>query len=177
MTLRRKSVLGGVAVAALASTMLTGTAHAQSSAAPTDPVVITNHAYTNYVIPDDTVGNPGTFLQVYYRSDHPISRTFHFESVYGEHQVYRWKSARTGTCAEADGEAGKSVYLRTCNGSKTQWWLVRRVGDTSRWVLTPYMNESLAFTAKYGDDNYAPLRELPSRNTATASQQWHFTPQ
>lgn len=173
----RKTLTHGALAAALVSVMLSGTAHAAPPAVPTGPVVITNHAHTNYLIPDDTVGNNGTYLQVYYRADHPFSRAFQFEAVTGEDRVFHWKSARTGTCAEATGDAGTYVYMRNCTTKKAQWWRLSYISGTDRWVLSPYLEEGVAVTGTYGDDNVAPLRELPSRETATASQQWHFTPQ
>ncbi|CAM5731401.1 Ricin B lectin domain-containing protein OS=Streptomyces microflavus OX=1919 GN=Smic_78450 PE=4 SV=1 [Streptomyces microflavus] len=153
------------AAAVLSATVLTGPAQAAPAAAPvpSGPVVITNDAHTNYLVPDDTVGNAGTFLQVYYRQDHPFPRTFQFHPVNGRPGVFQWKSARTGNCADArTGEAGASVYLAACTTNKSQWWLLRSTDENpARWVLSPYLNEDLAVTGLYGDDNYAPLRELP----------------
>jgi hypothetical protein len=166
-----------LAAAVLTSVMLVGTAHADPSTVPAGPVVITNYAHSNYLIPDDGVGNAGTYLQVYYRADHPFPRTFQFAPVNGQGGVYQWQSAKTGTCAETSGDAGTSIYLRTCTAKKTQWWKVQYVQGTDRWVLSPYLDEGLAVTGLFGDDNFAPLRELPSPDTATASQQWFFTPQ
>ena len=174
MNLRRWAA---VAATLLATTVLTGTAHAKPSAAlvPTGPVVITNYAHTNYLIPDDAVGNSG-YLQVYYRSDHPFPRTFQFEQVSGRLGVFKWKITSTGKCVDAlKGEVGASVYLESCTANKSQWWVLRSNG--ARWVLSPFLNEELAVTGLYGDDNFAPLRELPGPDTATASQQWFFTPQ
>ncbi|MEV6735267.1 MULTISPECIES: hypothetical protein [unclassified Streptomyces] len=177
----RTTLTRGALAAAVAALTLTGTAHAAPAAPvlPSGPVVITNHAHTNYLIPDDGAGNAGTYLQVYYRADHPYPRTFQFEPVSGRPGVYHWKSAKTGNCADAKtGEAGASVYLAACSANKSQWWILRYTGeDATRWVLSPFLNEDLAVTGLYGDDNYAPLRELPNANAATASQQWHFTRQ
>ncbi len=146
---------------------------------PSGPVVITNDAHTNYLIPDDTVGNAGTYLQVYYRQDHPFPRTFQFEQVNGRPGIFHWKSARTGNCADARaGEPGGSVYLAACTTNKSQWWILRSTDESpARWVLSPFLNEDVAVTGLFGDDNYAPLRELPNPNSPTTSQMWHFTRQ
>lgn len=106
MTIRRWAA---AAAAILSVAVLTGSAQAAPTAAPvpSGPVVITNDAHTNYLVPDDTVGNAGTFLQVYYRQDHPFPRTFQFEQVNGRPGIFHWKSARTGNCADARaGEPG-----------------------------------------------------------------------
>ncbi len=178
MSIRRWAV---AAAAILSATVLTGPAQAAPTAAPvpSGPVVITNDAHTNYLVPDDTVGNAGTFLQVYYRQDHPFPRTFQFEQVNGRPGIFHWKSARTGNCADArTGEAGSSVYLAACTTNKSQWWILRSTDENpARWVLSPFLNEDLAVTGLYGDDNYAPLRELPHPDSATTSQMWHFTRQ
>lgn len=164
--------------AALAALLPASAASAQPGELPLGGVVLTDHAYATYLIPDDGVGNNGTYLQVYYRHDHPFPRTFEFEPLPGHAGLYRWKSARTGTCAEATDNHWSSVGLRTCaDAKKAQWWRVRHVrGTDDQWVLSPYLNERLAVTALSGDDNWAPLRELPSLGTATAAQKWHIDP-
>ncbi|MFI0779360.1 RICIN domain-containing protein [Streptomyces sp. NPDC021212] len=179
--LRRRVLTFGAAVAALLSLTLTDAAHATDAApaapaAPGYPVVITSVAHTNYLIPDDGAGNEGTYLQVYYRADHPFPRTFEFTPVATAHgqTVYKWTITRTGNCAEVRGDAGTSVYLAKCQDRKSaQWWILRPTTDGSAWALVPYVNENLAVTATYGDDNWAPLREMPGGN-ATASQLWYL---
>jgi hypothetical protein len=163
--------------AALSGVLLAGTAQAAPTAVPSEAVVITNYAHSNYLIPDNGSGRPNTYLQVYYRADHPFKRTFTFEQVRGRSDVYKWKMADSGACAESGGKAGTYVDVRACTTNKNQWWEVRRVGDTARWVLIPFLNEDVAVTGTYGDDNVAPLRELPEPNHATAAQQWFFGPQ
>jgi hypothetical protein len=173
----RKTLLRGVLAAALSGFLLGGSAQAAPAAptaAPSEAVVITNYAHSNYLIPDNGSGRANTYLQVYYRADHPFKRTFTFEQVNGRSGVYKWKMADSGACAESNGKEGTSVDVRNCTTNKNQWWLVRRVGDSSRWVLIPYLNEEVAVTGLYGNDNYAPLRELPAPNHATAAQQWFF---
>ncbi len=178
MTIRRWAA---AAAAIFSVAVLTGSAQAAPTAAPvpSGPVVITNDAHTNYLVPDDTVGNAGTFLQVYYRHDHPFPRTFQFEQVNGRPGIFHWKSARTGNCADARaGEPGGSVYLAACTTNKSQWWVLRSTDESpARWVLSPFLNEDVAVTGLFGDDNYAPLRELPNPNSPTTSQMWHFTRQ
>jgi hypothetical protein len=179
MLFRRSGLLLGALAATLASTTCTAApAGAAVAAVPSGSVTIINHAHTNYLIPDDGVGNAGTYLQVYYNPGHPFPRTFTFEAVGGQAGVYRWKHAR-GTCAETQdrGQAGTSVALQNCGTARTQWWFVRPVtGSTDLYVISPYNNEGLAVTGTFGDDNWAPLRELPGPDTATASQQWHLNP-
>lgn len=176
---RQRTLTLGAVAAALTSVMVAAAPAQAAPAVPSGPVVITNHAHTNYLIPDDGVGNAGTYLQVYYNPSHPFPRTFTFERVSGHDNVFTWKHSR-GTCAETQdrGQAGTSVALRDCNTSKTQWWLVRSItGSTDLYVISPYNNEGLAVTGTFGDDNWAPLRELPSSTTATASQRWHIDSQ
>ncbi|GAB2818479.1 RICIN domain-containing protein [Streptomyces daliensis] len=167
--------------AALAGVLVgSGSAQAAPGDVPSEPSVLTNHAYDNYLVPDDTVGNPGTFLQVYYADDNTIPRTFTFERVSGHSDIYKWKSAKTGSCAETqgNGKAGTSVLLQKCGTNKAQWWVVRPVGGTSdQFVISPYNDEDLAVTGLFGNDNYAPLRPLPSSNTSTAAQRWHINPE
>ncbi|MFI0776152.1 hypothetical protein [Streptomyces sp. NPDC021212] len=147
-----------------------------AAAAPSYPVVATSVAHTNYLIPDDGAGNEGTYLQVYYRADHPFPRTFTFTPVATPHgqTVYKWTIVTTGNCAEVRGDAGTSVYLAKCQDRKSaQWWILQPTTDGSARALVPYLNENLAVTATYGDDNVAPLREMPGGN-ATASQLWYL---
>ena len=166
--------------AALAAVLLlfsSSAAQAVPSDVPYGPVVITNHAYANYLVPDDTVGNPGTYLQVYYADTHPFPRTFTFEHVGGHSDIYKWKHTNRGACAETDGngKAGTSVQLRNCSSNKAQWWVLRHVGGTSdQFVISPFNDESLAVTGLYSNDNFAPLRQLPSADTSTAAQRWHI---
>jgi len=120
--LRRCILTFGAAVAALLSLTLTGTAHAApAAAAPGYPVVITSVAHTNYLISDDAAGNEGTYLQVYYRADHPLPRTFRFTPVATAHgqTVYEWTITTTGNCAEVRADAGTSVYLARCQPRKS----------------------------------------------------------
>jgi hypothetical protein len=170
----RKALLRTAMAGALSGVLLAGTAHAAPTAAPSEAVVITNYAHSNYLIPDNGSGKPNTYLQVYYRADHPFKRTFTFEQVDGRPGVYKWKMADSGACAESSGKAGTYVDVRNCTTNKNQWWEVQRVGDSSRWVLIPYLNEGVAVTGTFGDDNVAPLRELPDARHATAAQQWFF---
>ncbi|MFF1273958.1 RICIN domain-containing protein [Streptomyces marokkonensis] len=180
LSLRRRLFAFGAVAAALASLMLpaaASTAQAAPAAVPGGPVVITSVAYTNYLVPDDTRGNAGTYLQVYYRADHPFPRTFQFTPVTTSHgeTVYQWTITTTGNCAEMRGDAGTSVHLATCqSGKKAQWWLLRPTTNRDAYALVPYLDEDLAVTATYGDDNWAPLRELPGGN-ATSSQLWYLT--
>ncbi|MGP3954127.1 RICIN domain-containing protein [Streptomyces sp. 7N604] len=178
-SLRQRVLTFGAAMAALVSLPFTAPAQAAPApaAAPGDPVVATSVAHTNYLIPDDTRGNEGTYLQVYYRADHPYPRTFRFTPVATAHghTVYEWTITTTGNCAEVRGDAGTSVYLAKCQPRKSaQWWLLQPTTDGTAWALVPYLNENLAVTALYGDDNYAPLREMPGGH-ATASQLWYLT--
>ncbi|GAA3734419.1 hypothetical protein [Streptomyces tremellae] len=173
----RKTILCGALATALSGLLLGGTAGAAPAPVPSEAVVITNYAHSNYLIPDNGSGQPGTYLQVYYRADHPFKRTFTFEHVNGQADVYKWRMADSGACAESSGQTGTWVDVRTCTSNKNQWWEVRRVGGTSRWVLVPFLNEGVAVTGTFGDDNVAPLRELPSPRDATAAQQWFLAPQ
>ncbi|MFF4486740.1 hypothetical protein ACFY0F_09625 [Streptomyces sp. NPDC001544] len=177
-SLRRRVFAFCVAAAALIG--VTTPAPAQAAAAPVapvDPVVITSVAYTNYLIPDDGTGGKDTYLQVYYRADHPFPRTFRFtplRSAQGE-AVYKWTITTTGNCAEVRGDAGTWVYLAPCQSTrKAQWWRLRATADGRAWALVPYLNEDLAVTATFGDDNVAPLREMPGGH-ATASQLWYLS--
>ncbi|MFI1568711.1 hypothetical protein ACH4ZX_37810 [Streptomyces sp. NPDC020490] len=89
--------------------------------------------------------------------------------------MYRWTITTTGNCAEMRGDAGTWVYLTKCQSSKkAQWWRLRPTTSGDAWALVPYLNEDLAVTATYGDDNVAPLRELPGGH-ATSSQLWYLT--
>jgi hypothetical protein len=173
----RKYFMRGALAAALSSLLLGGTAHAAAPEVPSGAVVITNYSHSNYLIPDNGTGQPDTYLQVYYRQDHPYQRTFTFEPVSGRGNAFKWKMADSGACAESTGATGTYVNVRKCTSNKNQWWEVLRVGDTNRWVLVPYLNEGVAVTGTYGDDNVAPLRELPSPDDATAAQQWFLTRQ
>ncbi|MCH6161594.1 RICIN domain-containing protein [Streptomyces marispadix] len=175
------------AVAALVGALGSGSSAQAAPAAPVaagavptgSNVVITNNAYSNYLIPDDTKGKPGTYLQVYYADNHPYPRTFTFEPVSGREGIYKWKHSSMGACAETQGsgKVGTSVYLQECNSNKAQWWVVRLVhGTGDQFVISPYNDESLAVTGLYGNDNIAPLRELPSATTSTAPQRWHIDP-
>ncbi|MGA5895194.1 RICIN domain-containing protein [Streptomyces venetus] len=164
------------ALAALMGLGLSTPAQA-APAAPSGPVVITSVAHTNYLIPDDGRGGNDTYLQVYYRADHPYPRTYRFtptRTAQGE-TVYEWTITTTGNCAEVRGDAGTYVYLAPCQSTKkAQWWRLRPTVDGDAWALVPYLNEDLAVTATYGDDNVAPLREMPG-GRATASQLWFLT--
>lgn len=173
----RKTLLRGGMVAAVSSLLIGGTAQAAPTAVPSRAVVITNYSHSNYLIPDNGSGQPNTYLQVYYAASHPHKRTFTFERVAGRSDVYKWKMADSGACAQSDGKTGTYVDIRACTTNKNQWWEVRRAGETGRWVLSPYLDDGVAVTGTFGDDNVAPLRELPSPDQATAAQQWYLEPQ
>ncbi|MGW7384417.1 hypothetical protein [Streptomyces sp. NPDC054794] len=139
--------------------------------------MITSVAYTNYLIPDDVAGNDGTYLQVYYNPRHPYPRAFQFTPVglASGQTLYQWTITTTGNCAEVRGDAGTPVWLTKCQPKKsTQWWLLKHTTDSDAWALVPYSKDDMAVTATFGDDNVAPLREMPGGH-ATASQRWYLT--
>lgn len=177
----RKPLIRSALTALVASVMLTAApAQAAAPVVPSGPVKMVNHAYTTYLVADNATGAAGTFLQVYYSAADANERTFTFEQVNGPAGVFKWRYVEGGNCAEpaGRGQAGANVLLQKCSSSKTQWWVVRQVdGTENQFVISPYNDEGLALTARDGNDNYAPLRELPGNNSATASQRWHLVRQ
>lgn len=177
---RRKAVGCVAAAAALCGTLLTGSASA-APVAPDGPVVISNVAMGNYLIPDNCSGNGDTYLQVYYNANHPCLRTFSFEPVQTRHgeTVFTLHTAGNSIerCAQKDGGDGTYVQMRQCDQrNKAQWWLLLTRDGGRTWAIVPYADEGLALMGQFGDDNVAPLRERPG-NDATDAQRWFLTPE
>lgn len=173
-----RRILVALATTMLAGALFAGPAQAQTTV-PNGPVVIFSYAHSNYLLPDDGVGGLGTLLQVYWHENHPYKRTFSFRPVAGEPNTFHWKYEPSGRCLDAGRatEGRTSVTHQTCTNNKSQWWYVLPVRGTNRWAIKPYLDTGLAVTSEYGNDNWAPLREVPGPNNVTAAQQWYLRPE
>ncbi|MFE9444892.1 hypothetical protein ACFYO2_39335 [Streptomyces sp. NPDC006602] len=174
------------AAAAISLTTVALTAPAQA-AAPTikavpigQPVVAVSQVTGNYLLPDDTKGNAGTYLQVY-PSDQPTwNNQWQFEVVaYSDNRpVYQLKSSPGGACATDENGADSISYLRVCSrGNKGQWWLLKPVPGTDPenpdYGIVSYVHEDLALTARSEGDNYVDLKKMWG-GSPSARQGWHF---
>ncbi|MBO8196816.1 hypothetical protein JW613_00590 [Streptomyces smyrnaeus] len=173
---------------ALAATALTGTALAAAPAAadssqravPSGEFIAVSQVTGNYMLPDDTKGNAGTYLQVY-PSTAPKGwkTTWRFDRVATSNgrAVYQLQSS-AGACATNENGENSIVYLRDCsNRNKDQWWLLEPVPGTDPqnpdYGIVSYRDEDLALTARGEGDTYIDLKRMWGDHPSQR-QGWHF---
>ncbi|MFJ9413505.1 hypothetical protein ACIRPT_04990 [Streptomyces sp. NPDC101227] len=176
-----------IATTALAAVALA--APAQAAAAPAvkavpvgQPVLAVSQVTGNYLLPDDTKGNVGTYLQVYPSEQPAWNNAWQFDVVATSdgRPVYQLKSSPGGACATDEKGADSISYLRACNrGNKDQWWLLTPVPGTDPqnpdYGIVSYVHEDLALTARSEGDNYVDLKKMWG-GRPSARQGWHFYP-
>ncbi|UNZ21320.1 hypothetical protein [Streptomyces sp. 891-h] len=180
-TVRR--TLTAIAATALAGTVFAAApASADSSqrAVPTGEFTAVSQVTGNYMLPDDTKGNPGTYLQVY-PSTAPSGwkTTWRFDRVATSNgrPVYQLKSS-AGACATNENGENSIVYLRDCSArNKDQWWLLEAVRGTDPqdpdYGIVSYRDEDLALTARGEGDTYIDLKRMWGGHPSQR-QGWHF---
>ncbi|MBE9499930.1 hypothetical protein IHE61_22575 [Streptomyces sp. GKU 257-1] len=180
-----RRLLTAVAVTALVGTALAaGPAAADSTgrAVPAGEFTAVSQVTGNYMIPDDTVGKAGTYLQVY-PSTAPAAwkTTWRFERVATSdgRPVYQLQSS-AGACATNENGENSIVYLRACSTrNKDQWWLLDPVHGTDPQDpdlgIVSYRDEDLALTARGEGDNWIDLKRMWGGHPSQR-QGWHFYP-
>ncbi|MEU9118136.1 hypothetical protein AB0D04_42090 [Streptomyces sp. NPDC048483] len=182
-----RKLLSAVAATALASLALTAPAHAApapaAKAVPVgQPVLAVSQVTGNYLLPDDTKGNVGTYLQVYPSEQPTWNNQWQFDVVaYSDGRpVYQLKSSPGGACATDENGADSISYLRVCSrGNKGQWWLLTPVPGTDPqnpdYGIVSYVHEDVALTARGEGDNWVDLKKMWG-GSPSARQGWHFYP-
>ncbi|MFH8568219.1 hypothetical protein [Streptomyces sp. NPDC017993] len=181
---------GVLAAAAVAAAVSAAGLAAPAQAAPTavkavpvgQPFLAVSQVTGNYLLPDDTKGNEGTYLQVY-PSDAPTwNNKWQFNAVaHSDGQpVLHLKSSPAGHCATDENGNGSLSYLRTCSrGNKDQWWLLKPVPGTDPqnpdYGIVSYRHDDLALTARGEGDAYVDLKKMWG-GEPSARQGWHFYP-
>lgn len=175
-----------LAAATLATLALSGPAQAAAPAARAVPVgqsvLAVSQVTGNFLLPDDTKGDPGTYLKVYPTQQPTWNDQWQFDVVaYSNNRpVYQLKSSPGGACATDEGRPDNLSFLRACNrGNKGQWWLLQPVPGTDPenpdYGIVSYVHEDLALTARSEGDNYVDLKPMLG-GSPSARQGWHFYP-
>ncbi|MBO8196375.1 hypothetical protein ITI46_32750 [Streptomyces oryzae] len=180
-----RRILTAVAAAALTGTALAAAPAAADSstrAVPSGEFTAVSQVTGNYMIPDDTKGNPGTYLQVYpATAGKDWKTTWRFVQVATSNgrPVYQLQSS-AGACATNENGENSIVYLRDCSGStrnKDQWWLLEPVPGTDPqnpdYGIVSYRDEDLALTARGEGDTYIDLKRMWGDHPSQR-QGWHF---
>lgn len=179
-------LVAAVALGGFTSASASSPAQANRAAANIPQVFMAVSQVTNnYLLPDDTRGNPGTYLQVY-GDDLPRGWTNSWRFVLVADPegalVGQLRSEPAGACATVEGGAGSAVYLRACaEGNRNQWWRVRYVPGTgssfqeAALAFVPDQNRGLALTAEGRGDAMVYLRQMWGGQPSLA-QAWRLYP-
>lgn len=164
------AVVAPLVAVALAGTLTAPAAHADPAPQPpTGWKMITHQMSNTYLFPDNYTDNEGDAVQTWNADLVPDQgykwRISHDSALAG---AYRIRTNPHGRCLTAGSTATDYPRMKSCTGSTSQSWYIRRVpGTTDDWALIPYSYDSHALR---------PMAVTSNNVYVTPSRMWGGDP-